>query len=255
MAERGPGAVRAGRVTRWRAGGGGSKSSTWNAWATILPKRRVGCRAAASGPENGDGSEALEPRRRKPGGELRPGYPVRRIAPVGRWRHPVLLSDASHRERGTPPGLPVARDSSTSAENTDHRDSIASDGPTPMAMPKRAAGQPDTKLTSVLRTTLTKPQRDRTVVRTDSPGQGARHARGNDMSGADPIAVGLCARCRHARLVETPRSRFWLCERSRHDTSYERYPRLPMLECRGFEEGEPGRGTTSVADESPPDQK
>ena len=55
----------------------------------------------------------------------------------------------------------------------------------------------------------------------------------------DP-AVGLCARCRHARRVTTPRSVFWLCERSRTDASYARYPRLPMLRCPGFEPGTPG---------------
>ena len=59
------------------------------------------------------------------------------------------------------------------------------------------------------------------------------------MSERDPHAIGLCAHCRHARIVSTPRSEFWLCERSRHDTSYQRYPRLPMLQCPGHEEGEP----------------
>jgi len=52
-------------------------------------------------------------------------------------------------------------------------------------------------------------------------------------------AVGLCAGCRHARRVETPRSRFWLCERSRTDPAFDRYPRLPVVECTGFEPGEP----------------
>jgi len=54
----------------------------------------------------------------------------------------------------------------------------------------------------------------------------------------DPT-VGLCAGCVHARRVDTPRSRFWLCDRSRLDTSYARYPRLPMRECPGFEPGDP----------------
>ena len=54
--------------------------------------------------------------------------------------------------------------------------------------------------------------------------------------------VGLCAGCRHARAVSTPRSRFWLCERSRHDESYDRYPRLPVLACPGFEPGVPLAG-------------
>jgi hypothetical protein len=62
------------------------------------------------------------------------------------------------------------------------------------------------------------------------------------VSGADPRAAGLCATCRHARLVTTPRSRFLLCERSRGDASYERYPRLPVLACRGHEPLEDGPG-------------
>ena len=59
------------------------------------------------------------------------------------------------------------------------------------------------------------------------------------MSLSEDAAVGLCARCRHARRVTTPRSLFWLCERSREDANYPRYPRLPMLGCPGFEPGEP----------------
>ena len=59
------------------------------------------------------------------------------------------------------------------------------------------------------------------------------------MSFSDPQHAGLCAHCRHARAVETPRSRFWLCERSREDVNYARYPRLPVLACPGFEPGEP----------------
>ncbi len=63
---------------------------------------------------------------------------------------------------------------------------------------------------------------------------------------------GLCDRCSHRRLVATPRSEFLLCERSKTDPAYPRYPRLPVLECPGFEpapEGEtppgrePGRGS------------
>jgi len=70
------------------------------------------------------------------------------------------------------------------------------------------------------------------------------------MSGDAGGSPGLCERCRAARLVRTPRSVFWLCERSREDPRFERYPRLPVLECPGFEalppgaqppEGPPGR--------------
>ena len=48
-------------------------------------------------------------------------------------------------------------------------------------------------------------------------------------------SAGLCAACRHARRVTTPRSDFLLCEKSRTDASYARYPRLPMLACPGYE--------------------
>ncbi len=50
------------------------------------------------------------------------------------------------------------------------------------------------------------------------------------------VAVGLCAACAHARVVESRRgSRFWLCERSRTDPGFRRYPPLPVVACRGFE--------------------
>lgn len=48
---------------------------------------------------------------------------------------------------------------------------------------------------------------------------------------------GLCASCRHRQLVPNTRgSVFSLCLRSRTDSSFPRYPRLPVLRCRGFEE-------------------
>lgn len=52
--------------------------------------------------------------------------------------------------------------------------------------------------------------------------------------------IGLCERCRHARVVETPRSVFWMCALSAVDPRFPKYPRLPVLECSGFEEGERG---------------
>ncbi len=52
------------------------------------------------------------------------------------------------------------------------------------------------------------------------------------------VLVGLCAACAHARVVESRRgSRFWLCERSRTDPAFPRYPPLPVLACRGYEPG------------------
>lgn len=58
-----------------------------------------------------------------------------------------------------------------------------------------------------------------------------------------PGGVGLCAACRHRRVVVTSRgSRFHLCERSREDPGFPRYPPLPVLRCRGFEPIEEARG-------------
>lgn len=54
-----------------------------------------------------------------------------------------------------------------------------------------------------------------------------------------PPAVGLCEACRHTRVVETRAgSRFFLCQRSAVDPAFPRYPRLPVLRCRGFEPAE-----------------
>jgi len=75
------------------------------------------------------------------------------------------------------------------------------------------------------------------------------------MSSESPQQVGLCAGCRHARIVRTPRSRFWLCERSRDDASYDRYPRLPVLACPGFEPGEPAVPDPDLAEHPPWERK
>ncbi len=54
-------------------------------------------------------------------------------------------------------------------------------------------------------------------------------------SGRDP-SVGLCSRCVHAKVVENRHgSRFYLCERSRTDSSFAKYPPLPVLDCPGFD--------------------
>lgn len=46
---------------------------------------------------------------------------------------------------------------------------------------------------------------------------------------------GLCGVCRHARVVETGRSSFYLCERSFTDPRFPKYPPLPVVACVGFE--------------------
>ena len=46
---------------------------------------------------------------------------------------------------------------------------------------------------------------------------------------------GLCLDCANSRRLPGARSTFWLCELSARDPSFPRYPRLPVLACRGFE--------------------
>ena len=52
--------------------------------------------------------------------------------------------------------------------------------------------------------------------------------------------AGLCDRCIHQRLIHNTRgSTFSRCERSRTDPEFPRYPRLPVLHCRGYERAKP----------------
>ena len=49
--------------------------------------------------------------------------------------------------------------------------------------------------------------------------------------------VGLCATCLHVRVIGTDRdSRFYLCERSKTDPRFPRYPALPVVSCIGYDE-------------------
>ena len=58
------------------------------------------------------------------------------------------------------------------------------------------------------------------------------------MPAARPPTAGLCDRCRHQRVIRNTRgSSFSMCERSKSDPAYPKYPRLPVAECPGFEEG------------------
>jgi hypothetical protein len=50
------------------------------------------------------------------------------------------------------------------------------------------------------------------------------------------VDAGLCAGCAHVRVVRSRRgSVFYLCQRSASDPSFPRYPRLPVVVCRGYE--------------------
>ena len=54
--------------------------------------------------------------------------------------------------------------------------------------------------------------------------------------GVHALRAGLCAHCRFMRLMYSDRgSAFFLCERSATDPSFPKYPRLPVLQCTGYE--------------------
>jgi hypothetical protein len=62
----------------------------------------------------------------------------------------------------------------------------------------------------------------------DRPGQPREH---------EGSRIGLCADCRFIRVVQSARgSKFYFCERSATDPTFPKYPRLPVLLCRGYEE-------------------
>jgi len=48
-------------------------------------------------------------------------------------------------------------------------------------------------------------------------------------------SVGLCRNCQFVRIVETTRgTAFYLCERSREDRRFAKYPTLPKVACEGY---------------------
>ncbi len=57
-----------------------------------------------------------------------------------------------------------------------------------------------------------------------------------DPARVPPSQVGLCWDCQWVRIVRNQAgSEFFLCERAKEDPAFEKYPRLPVLECRGHE--------------------
>lgn len=51
----------------------------------------------------------------------------------------------------------------------------------------------------------------------------------------DPGDPGLCKTCVHARKVETTRGTvYWMCELSKSDPRFRKYPRLPVVRCEGY---------------------
>ncbi|MDY7093894.1 MAG: hypothetical protein SX243_13060 [Acidobacteriota bacterium] len=47
--------------------------------------------------------------------------------------------------------------------------------------------------------------------------------------------AGLCASCRHLRLLSNRRSVFVYCRKSEDDSRFPRYPPLPVRSCSGHE--------------------
>jgi hypothetical protein len=63
----------------------------------------------------------------------------------------------------------------------------------------------------------------------------------NDRPDTQQPPSGLCASCRHARIVVSAHgSRFVRCDRARAQPEYPKYPRLPVLTCPGHEPTEVG---------------
>jgi hypothetical protein len=46
----------------------------------------------------------------------------------------------------------------------------------------------------------------------------------------------LCTTCRFVRAIRTVRSCFLLCQRSKGDAQYPKYPAQPVRRCGGYEE-------------------
>lgn len=64
-----------------------------------------------------------------------------------------------------------------------------------------------------------------------------------------PEEVGLCTHCQHLRRVRSERgSTFYMCRRSATDSSFPKYPPLPVLTCPGYEPAD----STSSAESAPP---
>lgn len=47
--------------------------------------------------------------------------------------------------------------------------------------------------------------------------------------------AGLCATCRHAAVLASRSSVFLRCAMAEVDPAFPKYPRLPVLACRGYE--------------------
>jgi hypothetical protein len=59
---------------------------------------------------------------------------------------------------------------------------------------------------------------------------------GESHSSFERARIGLCADCKHARRIESARgSEFFFCGLSVTDANFPKYPRLPVMDCSGYE--------------------
>lgn len=66
-----------------------------------------------------------------------------------------------------------------------------------------------------------------------------------------PVQAGLCDSCAHQQVVRSGRgSVFSLCRRHKTDDAFPKYPRLPVLACRGFEPRQAPRSASTRAADS-----
>jgi len=68
----------------------------------------------------------------------------------------------------------------------------------------------------------------------------AQQSGGGGPPGDDELArlgapAGLCAACRHASVLASKSSAFLRCGKAALDPSFPKYPRLPVVACRGYE--------------------
>jgi hypothetical protein len=58
----------------------------------------------------------------------------------------------------------------------------------------------------------------------------------DEPSSALEVKAGLCDTCRHQKVIRNTRgSVFSLCEKSKEDPRFPKYPRVPVVRCIGFE--------------------
>ncbi|MBI1877608.1 MAG: hypothetical protein HYR94_05150 [Chloroflexi bacterium] len=51
-----------------------------------------------------------------------------------------------------------------------------------------------------------------------------------------PLA-GLCAACRHVKVIQSAKGSFFImCGRAKTDPRFSKYPILPVLQCSGYEQ-------------------